>query len=152
MKMRTLFPLAVAALFVACGGGSSPKDVAEKFLTHIDKMEFKEAKQYSTKATGELLDAIGGMAAMMPKQDPKGFVIKEEKIDGDKATVTYRSNGKDSDETLNLVKESGKWLVVMSKEDMNKEGDAGAMDMDLEGDMDQGAEGEAVDMEEAAAQ
>ncbi len=133
MRILSILAVAATALFAACGGGSAtPSDVASKFLTHIDKKEFKEAKDYGTKATGELLDMVASMASMMPKEDPKGFTIKEEKIDGDKATVTYRSNGKEADETLNLVKEDGKWLVSMSKEDLNKE--EGAGEMDLEGD------------------
>lgn len=131
MRILSVLSVAAATFFAACGGGSAtPTDVATKFLTHIDKKEFKEAKAYGTKATGELLDMVAGMASMMPAEDPKGFTIKEEKIDGDKATVTYRSNGKEADETLNLVKEDGKWLVSMSKEDLNKEEDAGAMDLE----------------------
>lgn len=135
MRIFSVLAVAAATFFTACGGGSAtPSEVAGKFLTHIDKKEFKEAKAYGTKATGELLDMVAGMASMMPAEDPKGFTIKEEKIDGDKATVTYRSTGKDADETMNLVKENGKWLVSMSKEDLNKEEGAGEMDMDMEGD------------------
>lgn len=157
MKFPVVLSIAVAALMTACGGGETPSKVAEKFLTHIDKKEFKEAKAYGTKATGDLLDMVDGLAGMMPKEDPKGFVIKEEKIEGDKATVTYRSNGKEADETLNLVKEDGKWLVNMSKEDMNKEGDAGAMDMgegfdDLGAEMDTLATETMEAVEEAVAQ
>jgi len=151
--MKTRFSLAIViALFaVACGGGSAtPSQVAEKFLTHTNKMEFKEAKKYSTKATGEILDMIAGMAGMMGEQEaPKGFKITNETIDGDKATVTYRSEGKDADETVNLVKEDGKWLVNMSKEDMNKED--GADGMDMGDDMDWGMEEEEV-LEEVPAQ
>lgn len=135
ITLALLFPL----LLAACGGSSdSPSDVATKFLTHTNKMEFKEAKEYATKSTGEVLDMIGGMAAMMPKEDPKTFKIVNESIDGETATVTYRTDGKEEDETLNLVKEDGKWLVNMSKEDMNKEEGAGDMNMDMDMDMDMG--------------
>lgn len=144
--MKTRFSLAIViALFaVACGGGSAtPSQVAEKFLTHTNKMEFKEAKAYATKPTGEILDMIAGMAGMMGEQEaPQGFKITNETIDGDKATVTYRTEGKDADETVNLVKEDGKWLVNMSKEDMNKED--GADGMDMGDDMDWGMEEDTV--------
>lgn len=149
MKTPFVLALCTAVLLTACGGGAStPSDVASKFLGHTNKMEFKEAKKYATKATGEVLDMIGGMAAMMPKEDPKSFKIVSEKIDGDKATVTYRTDGKEEDETLNLVKEDGKWLVNMSKEDMNKE-ESGDMDF---GEEDGGEWEYEEETEEAAAE
>ena len=130
MKMRSTFPLIIALLFAACGGGSeSPSAVAKKFLDHTNKLEFKEAKTYSTKATGELLDMVAGMAGMMGEQPPApAYTIAGETIDGDTATVSYRSEGKEADESIKLVKEDGKWLVSVSKEDLNKEGSTGAMD------------------------
>ena len=144
MKKFLALNLLTAILFVACGGGSSsPSDVATKFLNHTNKMEFKEAKKYATKGTGEILDLIAGMAGMMgDQQGPKSFTITNETIDGDKATVTYRSEGKEEDETLNLVKEDGKWLVNMSKEDMAKENGA---DMDMGGEMDWNLEEEGAE-------
>lgn len=136
MKTPITLTLLFTLLLAACGGGSdSPSDVATKFLNHTNKMEFKEAKKYATKSTGDILDMVGGMAAMMPKEDPKTFKILNETIDGEKATVTYRTDGKEEDETLNLVKEDGKWLVNMSKEDMNKEDGAdegGEMDWNFD--------------------
>ncbi len=127
--MRTPFLLALCTtvLLTACGGGaSSPTQVAEQFLTHTNKMEFKEAKKYATKSTGEILDMIAGMAKMMgDNKEAKGFKITGETIDGDKATVNYRSDDKEADEQLQLIKEDGKWLVHMSKEDLDKEGGAG---------------------------
>jgi hypothetical protein len=142
MKFRSAIPLIVALLFAACGGGSeSPTEVAKKFLDHTNKLEFKEAKAYSTKATGELLDMITGMAGMMGEQPPApAYTIVGETIDGDKATVTYRSEGEQADESINLVKEDGKWLVSISKEDLDKEGDAGDMNMDMDMDLDMEAD------------
>jgi len=55
--------------------------------------------------------------------------------------VTYRSEGKDADETLNLIQKDGKWLVDMAKED--GAGDTGAdmdMDMGLDSLMEEGSE------------
>lgn len=118
MKTRFLLPLAATLILAACGGANlTPTQVAEKYLTHLNKMEFKEAKAYGTEKTAGMLDLMAGMAAMMPKGESTGFKITNEVIDGDKATVTYRNDGKDEDETLTLVKQDGKWLVDMAKED-----------------------------------
>ena len=53
------------------------------------------------------------------KEQAKNYKIeaKDEKIDGDKATVTV-TNGEKGEEKLDLVKKDGKWLVNMSKEGM----------------------------------
>ncbi|MBX2980258.1 MAG: DUF4878 domain-containing protein [Flavobacteriales bacterium] len=146
MKFPVVLSIAFAALMTACGGGgSTPSQVAEKFLTHTNKLEFKEAKAYATKSTGDMLDMIAGMAGMMgDKNEAKSFKITGETIDGDKATVTYRSEDKDADESLSLVKEDGKWLVNMSKEDMNKEDGAGAGDMDMDMGLDMDLEGDTI--------
>ena len=119
MKTPFLLSLAAAALLAACGGGASdtPTQVAEKYLTHLNKMEFDEAKKYGTEKTAGMLDLMSGMASMMPKNENPGFKISGETIDGEKATVTYRNDGKDADETLSLVKQDGKWLVDMAKEE-----------------------------------
>ena len=72
---------------------------------------------------------VAGMAGMMGEQPPApAYTIAGETIDGDTATVSYRSEGKEADESIKLVKEDGKWLVSVSKEDLNKEGSTGAMD------------------------
>lgn len=148
MRTKSLFSLFIALIAVACGAGSAtPSQVAEKFLTHTNKMEFKEAKEYSTKATGEMLDMVAGMAGMMGEQPPApSFKITGETIEGETATVTYRTEGKDADESVSLIKEDGKWKVNMNKEDLDKEEGAGDMDMDMDGDMDWAAD-DTVNME-----
>lgn len=136
-----LFIFAAAALFIsACGGGSSsegPKEVASKFITHVNNMEFDKAKKYGTEATNGILDMVAGFAGMAEdKPENTGFEILDVQEEGDKATVTYRNEGADADETLTLVKEGGKWLVDINKEDMDKEDDMmggddlGSMDWD----------------------
>jgi len=57
----------------------------------------------------------------------KSFEIKDEKIDGDKATVTYTQAGEEGEQSLDLVKIEGKWKVAMSKDSMNGDG-SGTMD------------------------
>lgn len=159
--MRFTFMILAASLFMAACGSKAdgPKEVATKFLTHINAMEFEEAKQFGTKETNELLDMLKGFAAMggeEQKPEATAFEIKDAKEEGETATVTYRSEGSEEDETLNLVKQDGKWLVNISKEDMNKDEDMGGA---MDGAMEEGLDdmGAAVDslgnaIEEAAGQ
>lgn len=123
MKSKFSFSILIALFAVACGAGTpSPSEVAEKFLIHTNKMEFAEAKQYSSKETSEMLDMLAGFASQMGEQEPaKPFKITGETIDGDKATVSFRSEGDELDERINLIKVDGKWLVNVSKEDLDKE-------------------------------
>jgi hypothetical protein len=149
-----LIMFAAAALFMAaCGGGGAkgdgPKEVASKFIGHINNMEFDEAKKYSTEGTAGILDMLKGFAGMAEKPETTGFEILDVKEDGDKATVTYRNEGADSDETLNLVKQDGKWLVDINKEDMNKEDDMGGDDMGASFDFDEALEDLGEEIEEA---
>jgi hypothetical protein len=128
----TLFLGLNALLFSSCSFfAEKPSKNAEKFLTHFYALEFDEAKQFGTKSTGELLDVLKSFMAMLSEEDKKKktFAILEETIDGDTAVVTFQEDGSKEPETLNMVKEDGKWLVNMSKEDLNKEDEMeGAMD------------------------
>jgi hypothetical protein len=143
MKTRALLSLAIATLIAACGGGaaSTPTQVAEQYLTALNKQDFDAAKKLGTEKTAQMLDMMAPMMKMMgdaAKQE-SGFKILNEAIEGEKATVTYRSEGKDADETLNLIQKDGKWLVDMAKED--GAGDTnGDIDMGLDSMMQDGSE------------
>jgi len=115
---------AVIILFLfSCGGGDSPKSVAENFLKAMNKMDYEAAKKYGSEDTGRLLDMMSGYATMIPDsaREEISFEIKDEKIEGDKATVTYVQSGEVSEQSLDLVKIDGKWKVAMSKDSMNGE-------------------------------
>jgi hypothetical protein len=112
---------AMICFLVACSG-NSPKSVAENFLKAMNKMDFDGAKKYGTEDTNKMLDMLGGFAKMMPDSAKKEDVkteITSEKVEGDKATYTYKEVGKDGEQTIHLVKVDGKWKVAMSKDDMN---------------------------------
>ncbi len=143
--MRFTFIVLAAALFMAACGSQAdgPKEVATKFLTHINAMEFEEAKQYGTKETNDLLDMLKGFAAMggeQEKPEATAFTITDVKEEGDTATVTYKGEGTEEAETIELVKQDGKWLVNINKEDMNKDEDMGGVMNEMEGTMDEGLE------------
>ena len=150
MKTSLLLSSATTFLLAACGGGGdmTPTQVAEKYLTHLKKMEFDDAKKYGTEKTGAMLDLMSGMASMMPKSESTGFKILSEAIEGEKATVTYRGEGSEADEVVTLVKQDGKWLVDMSKEE--GAGDAGT-DMNMDMGLDSLMEDAGDAMEEAGA-
>ncbi len=136
LNFKQILLSVIVATLVACGGGDTPKSVAEKFLKSLNKMDYETAKKYGSEDTGKLLDMMSGFANLMPdsaKQE-RSFEMKEEKITGDKATVTYLASGEEGEQSLNLVKVDGKWKVAMSKDSMNDtEGssmDAGATSTD----------------------
>jgi hypothetical protein len=125
-SLKHLASAALVVYLAACGGGDSPKSVAENFLKALNKMDYETAKKYGSEDTGKLLDMMSGFAKMMPDsaRRERSFEIKDEKIEGDKATVTYSEQGEEGDQTLNLVKVEGKWKVAMSKDSMNSEEDS----------------------------
>src|SRR6185503_13683982 len=123
----------LVALFItilsSCEGGKSPKSVAENFLNAMNKFDFETAKKYGTEDTGKLLDMMSGFTKMMPDSARKEekYEMLDEKIEGEKATVTYRAEGREDPEKLDLIKVNGKWKVAMSKDSLNDE-EGNAMD------------------------
>ncbi|NBL63659.1 DUF4878 domain-containing protein [Flavobacterium sp. NST-5] len=114
--------------------GDNPEAVAEKFLNHVNKAEFEEAKKYCDKKTGELIGMMasmaGGKTAEMKDKDIKTEIISSE-IKDEKASVKYKIVGKDApadskEQSIDLIKEDGKWKVTIDKENANKEGGAPA--------------------------
>ena len=124
--MRKNFKIVAAAfvLFIAsCGSSDSPKAVAGNFLKAMNKMDYETAKKYGSEDTGKLLDMMSGFSKMMSDsaRQERSFEIKDEKIEGDKATVTYTQSGEEGEQVLNLIRVEGKWKVAMSKDSMNGE-------------------------------
>lgn len=115
--------LAVAVTFTACNS-NSPKASADKFLTSLAHMDYEAAKSVSTEETKKMLDLFSQFSSMMTdsmKAEAKKIkiTVKDEKIEGDNATVTYTSS-EDENKTehkLNLTKKDGKWLVVWNKDE-----------------------------------
>lgn len=127
------------SFFVSCSNDSNPEAVAEKFLNHVNKGEFAEAKEYCDEQTASLIGMMESMVAgkkdEMKKLDAKVEIISSEVTD-DKATVKYKTTSTKepagTEQTLNLVKVDGKWKVTIDKENANKEGGAKAPATDVE--------------------
>jgi hypothetical protein len=138
---KTFFLLAfVSFSFLAsCSNDGNPEAVAEKFLNHVNKGEFKEAKEYCDEQTAQLIGMMESMVAgkedEMKKLDAKVEIISSE-VKDDKATVKYKTTSTKEpvgkEQSLQLVKVDGKWKVTIDKENMNKEGDSKAPATDME--------------------
>jgi len=122
--MKKLLTVAVIALAVitmnACKSSDTPEKVAEKFLNHINKKEFAEAKKIATPESAASIDMLESFAKMGGEQTKETKIENMKcKIDGDKAACDYTENGEAK--KLDLIKKDGKWLVEMKKEspDMN---------------------------------
>jgi hypothetical protein len=127
MKTRRMLALALALALttlaaVGCnkGGGSSPtasykaaydamknKDTAafKKLMTKKDLQDIEETAKKAGKSSDDMLkDVINAIPL------PKSNDSKDEKIDGDKATLQVK-NEKDEWETINFIKEDGEWKL-----------------------------------------
>jgi hypothetical protein len=110
-------------ILTACSP-ESPKSVANNFLSAAAEMDYEKAKKYATPSTGKLLDMLAGAEAYTPdsvkKKMMSNFTIVDEYSRTDSTSIVlYHLKNSDSDQILNLVKRNGKWLVNISKEELN---------------------------------
>jgi len=118
-----------------CSGGTKPGSVASSFLSAVNDKNYEAARKYSTPETGKLIDLMEQLQKMSSATDSIStidFEIVTEKIDNDKAVVTFKEKDSDELQTINLIKTDGKWLVNLSKQDLaakntgkNEEGESG---------------------------
>ena len=120
--------LGLSLLMVSCAKEGGPEDVAKKFLGHVNKLEFKEAKVFCDEKTASLLDMLSGLTGLakdLPKDSKKDIEVEIVKTDikDDVATVTYKQTekGETKESKLILKKIEGQWKVSMNKEDAKKE-------------------------------
>jgi hypothetical protein len=114
---------ALAAVMAACGGSNSSPTAAYK--TAYDSMKNKDVaglKKVMPKKTLEQMETVAKaqnkslddmMKQMLSTSEaklPKSAESKDEKIDGDKATLQVK-NEKDEWETVNFVKEEDGWKL-----------------------------------------
>jgi len=122
--------LSIVISFIACGGSDSPRSVAEKFLKSMSTEDFETAKKYGTDETEKLLDMMAGFKKMSADSTRKEFKfeITRENVEGEKATIFYKEEGKDGELQLPMVKVDGKWKVLLSKESINSSEGVSAVD------------------------
>lgn len=149
MKKIFLF-LSAAILFVACNsGGSSPKATVDAMFNAMKNGNLDEMKKYITKSDIALLEAAEKvMVAFDPEASKKirekmtaefkdkvknvTYILKDEKITGDNATVTAEitQNGKTESQNIDLQKEDGVWKVSFTKSKLSG-GDKAKMEEEL---------------------
>jgi len=133
-NILNLFVLISFTAFVSCSS-SSPGDVAESFFKKMYAGDFEAAKELATSDTKSMLTMMESFGAKDKMKDElKGGInieVTDTEIDGDNATcklmISDDSGDKKEETTVKLVKEDGKWLVNMGKEDAKKEGMAPKM-------------------------
>ena len=120
--------VAMAVTLSSCGGGSTPKATADKFLNGLYHMDYDAAKSVATKETKDQLDMqkqtldMMGADAMKKAKDEAGKVtvsMKDPVVTGDNATVEYTLSNDQTHapKTLKMVKQNGAWLASWSKMD-----------------------------------
>jgi hypothetical protein len=103
---------AVVAL-VSCKGSDGPEAVAEKYLQHIAKQEWADAKKLGTENTAQLVDMLASFGGAAEVKEVKIEEMKCE-VTEETAVCNFKSNGEA--DKLDMVKKDGKWLVDQKKE------------------------------------
>ncbi len=123
--MKRLFAFLIPLFFVlaaACSGGSGPGAVVQDFNTAIAEGDSDAMLEHIDPAMRETLRPKIGMVASLAAQEArnKGGLesteILSEEVDGDQATVTYRSNfgdGSSEEDTATLRQVDGVWYMQL---------------------------------------
>ena len=123
MKLKYCLVAFFPVLIYGCSE-NNPKTVANNFLTASARMDYATAKKYATPATAQLLDMLSAAGDLTPdsikkKMEMSFEIVKDYKRSDTLAIVLYHLKNSDTDQTLNVVKRDGKWLVNVSKEEFN---------------------------------
>lgn len=126
-RIISVLSLAVCFFLLSCNK-NNPKDVAREWLTDFYHQDYESAKKMSTEETRDMLNTIQGFSGALEdsikeKARKVTIEIKDVKVEGDKATVSFRaSNAPNQEEPpLKLVRQNEKWLVQFTKSDFKPE-------------------------------
>lgn len=120
MKIKLLTLSAVATFLFACGGGTSPDEVAKNFHEAITAQDWSTAKDLATTKGKEQVDAAKQMAESMGAlggEKPAKPEIESVKCDepkDNKTTCTCKEKG-GKETKYELEKEGDKWAVNYNK-------------------------------------
>lgn len=127
-------------VFMQCksggGGGNSPESVSMRFLKYFAAFEFDKVKKLCTEDANKVIDFLESMLGMVSEEERAEFRSKTAedmkslkkttcRIDGERAFCRLCCDAEGNstpDEPIRLRKVEGKWLVDMSKEDLNMGG------------------------------
>lgn len=133
---KIILLLAVATTLAACSSSDSgsPKAALDGMFTAMKGGNMEDIKKFITKADVSLLEsleklgnsidpeAVKKVKSRMSEEFQKKvkdvtYTLKNEKVDGDKATVEAEitENGKTESHNFELVKEDGAWKIALTK-------------------------------------
>ena len=127
MKIYKLFALALCAfVLAACNAAStgSPTETLKKFVDASQKKDVAAMKQTLSKGTMELIEKSAQQQKttvdeLLKKDSPTQMTetpeIRNEKIEGDTATVEVKNTVTGNFDTLPFVKEDGQWKLALDK-------------------------------------
>jgi hypothetical protein len=130
--MKNFFTIiSLSCLILACGDRDSPRAVAENFLKAISTHDYDGARKYGTEETERFLDMISGFHKMMPDSvnREKKYEITRETMDGDRAVIYFKEQGRPGEQPLPMIKQDGRWKVIKSKESINSADDSNTLDI-----------------------
>lgn len=107
MKKYLFIALVTVLGLTSCS--SSPTDAAKKFSESLAQGKVDEAKKYATESTGKLLDLANSFGGIKVKPNFKFEAIKDS-VAQNKAWVYFKDESGEQ-QTVELVKVDGKWLV-----------------------------------------
>ncbi len=140
-RILTFVCLTIVLYSCKIGSTSSPKNTVASFIAAAREGNIAELKKYITKSDAGLLDIAEGflanadpakakemkdkMAAQFKDKAKNARIeIKDEKIDGDNATVNveFDNEGKTETRPFSLVKEDGQWKISLISTGMKNSG------------------------------
>ncbi|HNW90581.1 MAG TPA: TonB family protein [Bacteroidales bacterium] len=102
-------------VFLSSENQNTPEFVAKKYLNHINKKEFAEAKKFATEETCQLLDMMASFSGVGTQEEKEAKIENLKCETNEESSVCkYLVDGKE--ESIDLVKKNGKWLVDQKKE------------------------------------
>lgn len=107
MMKKSILLLMLAVFICSCASG--PETAVKNFTESLAQGKVTEAKKYGTESAGKMLDMLSVFGGIPAEPDFKFEMIKDSVVDS-KAWVTYK-NAKGKEETVEVVKIDGEWLV-----------------------------------------